>query len=108
MTKIQARIRARCYSDAYCTFWYVREVTPGVFQPYAHSSDDARTVVTFYCGKEWKPEPKFEIEQTKMSTFWVQRKDGKYDGLHFMDDFGNHVKLDLSKFAIIVADEDLK
>ena len=36
-----------------------------------------------------KPEPKFEIEQTRMSTFWLQRKDGKYDGLHFMDDFGN-------------------
>ena len=26
--------------------------------------------------------PKFEIEQTKMSTFWLQRKDGEYDGLH--------------------------
>ena len=53
MTKIQARIQARRYSDRYNTFWYVREVSPGVFQPYAHHSDDARTVSTFYCGKEW-------------------------------------------------------
>ena len=102
MTKIQARIQARRYSDRYNTFWYVREVSPGVFQPYAHNSDDDRTVATFYCGKEWKPEPKFEIEQTKMSTFWLQRKDSEYDGLHFMDDFGNHVELDFGKFAVIV------
>ena len=54
MTKIQARIQARRYSDRYNTFWYVREVSPGVFQPYAHHSDDERTVATFYCGKEWK------------------------------------------------------
>ena len=54
MTKIQARIQARRYSDRYNTFWYVREVSPGVFQPYAHHSDDDRTVATFYCGKEWK------------------------------------------------------
>ena len=47
-----------------------------------------------------------EIEQTKMSTFWLQRKDGEYDGLHFMDNFGNHVELDFSKFAITVADGD--
>ena len=55
-----------------------------------------------------KPEPKFEIEQTRMSTFWLQRKDGKYDGLHFMDDFGNHVELDFGKLAIIIAKEDLQ
>ena len=54
MTKIQARIQARRYSDRYNTFWYVREVTPGVFQPYAHHSDDERTLATFYCGEEWK------------------------------------------------------
>ena len=106
MTKIQARIQARRYSDRYNTFWYVREVSPGVFQPYAHHSDDGRTVATFYCGKEWKPEPKFEIEQTKMSTFWLQRKDCKYDGLHFMDDFGNLVELDFGKFAVIVTNGD--
>ena len=41
-----------------------------------------------------------------MSTFWLQRKDDKYDGLHFMDDFGNHVKLDFGKLAITVADGD--
>ena len=102
MTKIRARMQARRYSSRYNTFWYVREVFPGVFQPYAHHSDDDRTIATFYCGKEWKPEPKFEIEQTKMSTFWVQRKDGKYDGLRFMDDFGNHVELDFGKLAVIV------
>ncbi len=68
--------------------------------------DNDRTVATFYCGKELKPEPKFEIEQTKMSTFWLQRKDGKYDGFHFMDDFGNPVELDVGKFAITVADWD--
>ena len=50
--------------------------------------------------------PKFEIEQTKMSTFWLQRKDGKYDGLHFMDDFGTPVRLDFGKFAVIVANGD--
>ena len=108
MTKIQARIQARRYSDRYNTFWYVREVSPGVFQPYAHHSDDDCTVATFYCGKELKPEPKFEIEQTKMPTFWLQRKDGKYDGLHFMDDFGNHVELDFGKLAITVADGDFQ
>ena len=54
MPKAQARAKARKYSRQYMTFWYVREVTPGVFQPYAHHSDDERTVATFYCGKEWK------------------------------------------------------
>ena len=54
MPKAQARAKARRYSRQYATFWYVREVTPGVFQPYAHNSDDERTVATFYCGKEWK------------------------------------------------------
>lgn len=106
MTKIQARNQARRYSDRYKTFWYVREIFPGVFQHYARHSRDDRTIATFYCGKEWKPETKFEIEQTKMSTFWLQRKDGKYDGLHFMDNFGNHVELDFGKFAIAVADGD--
>ena len=70
--------------------------------------DNDCTIATFYCDRERKRKPKFENEQTKMSTFWVQRKDGKYDGLHFMDDFGNHVKLDFSKFAITVADGDLQ
>ena len=86
--------------------WYECEVSPSVFQPYAHHSDDDRTVETFCCREEWKPEPKFEIEQTKVSTFWLQRKDGKYDGLHFTDDFGNHVELDFGKFAVIVSDGD--
>ena len=108
MTKIQARRQARRSSLCRCTFWYVREVSPGVFQPYGHHSDDDRTVAMFYCGKErkLKPKPKFETEQTKMPTFWLQRKDGEYDGLHFMDDFGNHVELDFVKFAVIVGDGD--
>ena len=101
MTKIQAHIQARRYSTT-----TIRSGTSGVFQPYAHHSDDDRTIATFYCGKEWEPEPKFEIEQTKVSTFWLQLKDGRYDGLHFMDDFGDHVKLDLRKLAVIVSDRD--
>ena len=62
MTRSLACIKARQYSYRYSTFWYVREVSPGVFQPYAHHSDDDRTVATFYCGQEWKPRPKFKIE----------------------------------------------
>jgi hypothetical protein len=54
MDKCVARAKARKYSKQYLTFWYVREVKPGDFQPYAHHSDDERTVATFYCGKEWK------------------------------------------------------
>ena len=49
----RARALARKYSNKYLTFWHVREVKPGVFEPYAHSSDDERTVATFYCGKKW-------------------------------------------------------
>ena len=76
MTRAVACIKARRYSD--------------------------NTVATFYCGKEWKPEPKFEIEQTKMPTFWFQRKDCEYDGLHFMDDFGTLVRLDFLKIIWIL------
>jgi len=56
MTKTMARAKARKYSKSYGTFWYVREVKPGEFQPYAQHSDNERTVAAFYCGKEWKPE----------------------------------------------------
>lgn len=56
MPKAQARAKARKYSRQYMTFWYVREVSPGQFAPWAHSSDDERTVATFYCGREWEPE----------------------------------------------------
>lgn len=56
MPKSQARAKARKYSRQYMTFWYVREVSPGQFAPWAHSSDDERTVATFYCGREWEPE----------------------------------------------------
>ena len=47
MPKSQARAKARKYSRQYLTFWYVREVSPGQFAPWAHSSDDERTVATF-------------------------------------------------------------
>lgn len=56
MPKSQARAKACKYSRQYLTFWYVREVKPGEFHPYAHHSDDERTVATFYCGEEWKSE----------------------------------------------------
>lgn len=61
MPKFQARALARKYSRKYCTFWYVREVQPGIFEPWAHSSDDERTVACFYCGKEWELE---EVQET--------------------------------------------
>lgn len=54
MTKTQARVLAKRFSKKYLTFWYVREVSPGVFEPWAHCSDDQRTVAVFHCGKEWK------------------------------------------------------
>lgn len=56
MTKHKARRLARKYSTKYCTFWYVRQVQPDDFQPWAHNSDDERTVATFYCGEEWTEE----------------------------------------------------
>ena len=46
-----ARIHARRYSDIYSTSWYVRYMGKGMFEAYAHSSDDNRTVAEFYCGK---------------------------------------------------------
>lgn len=55
MTRAPANSLSRKYSLKYSTFWYVREVSPGVFEPYAHSSDDARTVATYCCGKFWAP-----------------------------------------------------
>lgn len=49
----QARRDAKHFSQKYGTFWYVREVTPGDYQPWAHDSDDERTVATYFCGAEW-------------------------------------------------------
>ena len=46
-----------------------------------------------------------EVEQTKMSPFWLQRKDGEYDGLHFMDDFGFLVPIDFKALAIHLQEE---
>lgn len=53
MTKTQAKALAKKYSLKYMTFWYVRETKPQEFEPWAHSSDDERTVATFYCGNPW-------------------------------------------------------
>ena len=55
LSKVQARALAKRYSKKYMTFWYVRQLGDK-YEPWAHSSDDARTVATFYCGKEWKDE----------------------------------------------------
>ena len=56
MNKALACLKAKRYSRLYYTFWYVREVTPGNFQPYAHSSNDTKTVATFYCGQPFNGE----------------------------------------------------
>ena len=50
MTKRQADILAKFYSKKYLTFWYVREVHPGQFEPWAHDLNDGLTVSSFYCG----------------------------------------------------------
>lgn len=50
-TEGAAMAQARNYSLRYCTFWYVRKESDGSYSPYAHHSDDARTVACFYCGK---------------------------------------------------------
>ena len=47
-----AKEQAQRFSLRYYTYWYVREVEPGVFQSYAHDSDDEATVACFYAGKE--------------------------------------------------------
>lgn len=57
MTLTIASIQARRFSLKYATFWYVREVSPNVFEPYAHHSDDERTVATYYNGQKYE-EPK--------------------------------------------------
>jgi hypothetical protein len=41
---------SRSYSRKYFS-WYVREVTPGNFQPWAHDSGDSQTVSAFYGGQ---------------------------------------------------------
>lgn len=51
MTLLQARIKARKYSDQYNTSWFVRRMTDGTFEPYAHCSDND-DVASFYCGKD--------------------------------------------------------
>jgi hypothetical protein len=54
-TLYKARLQARAYSDKYNTHWYVREVSQGVFEAWAHDSEDKRTVAKFYCGREETP-----------------------------------------------------
>lgn len=53
MTLIMAKAKARRFSKQYGTFWYVREVAPGKFEPWAHDSDDERTVATYFNGEDW-------------------------------------------------------
>ena len=50
LTKRQADILAKSFSKKYLTFWYVRQLSPLQFEPWAHSSNDAQTVSSFYCG----------------------------------------------------------
>jgi len=52
MTLIQASNKAAKFSIQY-GIWYVREVSQGNFEPWAHSSDDERTVKCFMSGTEF-------------------------------------------------------
>lgn len=52
MTLLQAKVQAAKLSIKY-SIWYVREVSKGNYQPYAHSSEDERTVATYTNGKEF-------------------------------------------------------
>ena len=52
MTLLQARIKARKYSDQYNTNWYVRRMVNGSFEPYAHDCGTTNTVAVFYLGKD--------------------------------------------------------
>lgn len=53
MTLDQAKFKARKFSNQYSTFWYVREVKPGQFEPWAHDPEDGTIVATYYLGKPW-------------------------------------------------------
>ena len=50
LTKRQADILAKSFSKKYLTFWYVRQISPLQFEPWAHDLDDGLTVSSFYCG----------------------------------------------------------
>lgn len=54
MDKYSAMRLAKKYSRDYGTFWYVRDVGNGNFEPWAHSSDDAATVACYYSGERWE------------------------------------------------------
>lgn len=45
-----ARLQALRFSSRYSTYWYVRKVADS-YEPWAHHSDDERTIAAFYCGK---------------------------------------------------------
>ena len=49
MTLLRAKLLAKHYSNQYYS-WYVREVTPGNFEPWAHDSEDHQTVAAYYSG----------------------------------------------------------
>lgn len=54
MTLQHAKRDARYFSKKYLTFWYVRLVADNDYQPFAHDSDDDRTVACFYCGDDYE------------------------------------------------------
>lgn len=49
----KARLQARHLSIQY-SVWYVRHIGNGIYQAYAHSSEDSNTVACFISGKEFK------------------------------------------------------
>ena len=50
LTKRQADVLAKSFSKKYLTFWYVRQISPLQFEPWAHDLNDGLTVSSFYCG----------------------------------------------------------
>jgi len=65
MTLSQAKAEARRFSRRY-SVWYVVETSPGIYESYAHSTDDARTVACFMNGELWiEPAPDVEAKSSK-------------------------------------------
>jgi hypothetical protein len=67
MTRMQARKQAKMLSKRYNTFWFVKQVSPGVFEPWAyayigadHSEFDS---VHYYCGQR-----RLDEEEQNVST----------------------------------------
>lgn len=63
-TKLQADLLARGYSLKYSTVWYVREVKPGEFEPWAHDLEDGCTHSAFHCGRRLKDEATDKLNST--------------------------------------------